>query len=205
MAERPVVLVHGLWLGAWSMTLIARRLKKRGFQCRSIDYSGVRRPLEANAGELAKFASGISSEGVDFLAHSLGGLVTLTALQQLSGWQGRVVLLGTPIAACTVADQFRRWPLAPRMLGCAADPLCQTTAAAFDDWEIGMIAGNRRIGLGLLAGGHRRPGDGTVAIAETQDDFLTDHRVLPESHTSLLLSRRVVAAAAHFLAHGRFS
>ena len=93
-----VVLVHGLWFGAWSMRLLGRRLRRAGFATLSFRYRSIRGALDEHAAALAEYAAAAGGEVRHFVAHSLGGLVTL---RMLAGHPelpaGRVVLLGSPV------------------------------------------------------------------------------------------------------------
>lgn len=71
--------------------------------------------------------------------------------------------------------------------------------------EIGVIAGDRAVGLGRFFAQFSEPNDGTVAVRETALDAATDRIVLPVSHTGMLLSRAVARETAHFLRYGCFS
>jgi hypothetical protein len=70
--------------------------------------------------------------------------------------------------------------------------------------RIGIIAGDRPIGMGRLLGPMQGPGDGTVLVAETHLPGAAAHLVLPVSHTGLLFSDAVARAACRFLTTGRF-
>jgi pimeloyl-ACP methyl ester carboxylesterase len=199
-----VVLVHGLWLGSWVFHLMGKRLTQAGFPVVRFQYRTTRADFNDNARTLARLLEGPNPVGV--VAHSLGGLLTVAALNRLGTGTGRVVLLGTPLKGSAVARRIKSWPMGNMLLGHAADELGRGALAAPPvGWELGMIAGNRPIGAGVLAGGARMPGDGTVMLEETEADYLKDRRVIHETHTSLLLSRRAAALANEFLKHGRFS
>ena len=68
-----------------------------------------------------------------------------------------------------------------------------------------VIAGDRAKGLGGLFATLDGASDGTVAVAETRLEGLTDHCVLPASHSGLVLSAEVAAHTARFLREGRFA
>ena len=70
--------------------------------------------------------------------------------------------------------------------------------------ETGMIAGSRSVGLGWLVGAGGTPGDGTVMLEETRSAALTDHLVLPVTHSGMILSKDVADQARHFIAAGQF-
>ena len=72
-------------------------------------------------------------------------------------------------------------------------------------YEIGVIAGSLGFGLGTLVAKLPAPHDGTVTVDETRCDSMTDHIVLPVSHTGMLTSFRVADEACRFLDTGRFT
>lgn len=207
--ERPgpvVVLVHGLWFGAWSLGLLARRLRKAGFRPLRFRYRTTRAGLDDHAAELQRFVDKAGEAPVHFVAHSLGGLVTLRMLAgrpDLPG--GRVVLLGSPLNGSAVARKAARIPGGARLLGKVRPTLEQGFGAGVAQRETGMIAGSRSFGLGLMVGGEGGAGDGTVAVSETRADGLRDHLVLPVTHTGMLFSAAVARQAAGFLQSGSFS
>lgn len=191
IVEPPVVLVHGLWMGAWAMRPLAARLRKQGRHVHIFAYPTRTVGVDDNADTLAAFVAGLAKDRVDFVAHSLGGLVTLHALQRLPMHQGRVVLLGSPINGSATADRFANWPGAQILLGTAIDSLSTRVPGPDPQWSVSMIAGNRRVGLGVLVSSDTVAGDGTVALEETRAQWLREHLVLPESHSSLLISSKV--------------
>ena len=54
-SRESVVLVNGLWLGDPALWLLARRLRRAGFQTFRFSYPSVRRDLRANAAQLHGF------------------------------------------------------------------------------------------------------------------------------------------------------
>ena len=67
-----------------------------------------------------------------------------------------------------------------------------------------MIAGNEWInpaGPIFLRGPH----DGTVSVASTRLEGMSDHLVLPYTHTFIMNRRDVADEVIHFLRHGRFT
>ena len=70
--------------------------------------------------------------------------------------------------------------------------------------DVGIIAGNIPIGLGLVAGGPRLPHDGTVSVEETELKGATDAIIVRESHLSILMSAAVASQVIIFLRTGKF-
>jgi pimeloyl-ACP methyl ester carboxylesterase len=139
------------------------------------------------------------------VAHSLGGLVALTALEQHPSLPvRRVVCLGSPLCGSAAAEGVARLPLVGRTLGRSRDLL----RAGCTPWrgraEVGMVAGTLPFGLGQFLGKFDGPSDGTVSVAETRLDGLADHLVVRTSHTGLVLSPNVAREVATFLREGRF-
>jgi hypothetical protein len=113
-------------------------------------------------------------------------------------------MLGTPLQGSAVVRRTAAWPGIGSAIGHAATLLHAGHGYWPERREVGMIAGDRRAGLGQLSGALRGPNDGTVAVAETHDDRLTDHVVLPVTHSGMVFSAVVAQQAAHFLRAGHF-
>jgi pimeloyl-ACP methyl ester carboxylesterase len=209
MSDQPpprVVLVHGLWFGPWSLALLARRLRQAGFEPHSFPYRTTAAGLDEHARALRHFVGTAVLAPLHLVAHSLGGLVALKMLGLFPDLPaGRVVLLGSPLRGSVVARKSSRLPGGRRLLGAARPVLESGFATLAAEREIGMIAGSRALGLGLLLGGTGGRGDGTVAVDETRADGLKDHMVLPVTHTGMLFSRAVARAVCGFLRAGRFA
>lgn len=203
--KAEVILVHGLWFGAWTMRPLARALRKSGFDVRRFNYRTTRGGLAAHARRLRAFAARSKHVRQHFVAHSLGGLVTLQMLADFRDLPpGRVVFLASPVHGSTVARKTSRIPGSRKLLGDVRSALESGFKPVSMNRDAGMIAGSKTIGLGLIVGGHGGPGDGTVSISETRVDGLRDHLVLPVTHTSILYSPGVASQAAHFLETGGF-
>ncbi|TZF82342.1 esterase/lipase family protein, partial [Cognatilysobacter lacus] len=90
-----VLLLHGLWMRPASMALLASRLARAGFAPERIGYASVRGNPEFAIRELQRE---MRSAPCHVVAHSLGGLVTLTALEREPDLPVlRVVCLGSPL------------------------------------------------------------------------------------------------------------
>ena len=202
---RDVVLVHGLWYGPVSLTLMARRLEARGFRTHSFSYPTLGQALATNARALFDFARERELSQLDLVGHSLGGLVILRMLDEWKGLApGRVVLLGSPVRGSATASKIVRMPLTRPLVGQARSALEYGFAHAPAGRETGVIAGTRPVGLGRVFERLEPPHDGTIAVAETRLPGATDQLELPVSHTGLVLASEVVAATAAFLRGGCF-
>jgi len=203
--QRTVVLVHGLWYGAVSLRLLARRLEGRGFDSHCFAYPTVRRSIGESARQLHRYARRLNADTLDFVGHSLGGLVILRMLDEYRGLpEGRVVLLGSPVSGSAVARRLSDWPVMRGLIGRSGRILTAGFAHAPSGRETGAIAGTRGMGLGRAIERLERPHDGTVSVAETRLADASDHLQLPVSHTGLVLSAEVAERTATFLRSGRF-
>ena len=206
MTPEAVVLVHGLWVNGLYMSLLRMRLRNAGFEARQFSYPSVRSSPRSNAVELNAFIQSLHAGTVHLVGHSLGGLVIRHLLNEFPGQRpGRVVTLGTPHRPSSAARSLARWLPGRMLLG---EYLRGGLLGGLPPWpaqrELGCIAGTLRFGLGTVVPGIPQPSDGTVAVEETRLPEMRDHISFPVSHFGLLASRRVAAAVAQFLRHGRF-
>jgi len=200
-----VVLVHGLYMHGFWMGLLGRRLERRGHRVVTFSYPSLKESPEANADSLQRWLETLDSERVDFVAHSLGGLVLRHLLHRHSEQRpGRVVTLGTPHQASAAARVIESRGLGVALGRSRAGGLLGGFPAWNPEAEIGSIAGSVGLGLGRLIPGLPVPNDGTVAVAETQFRGMTDHLVLPVTHSGLIFSGRVANSCDMFLCAGRF-
>jgi pimeloyl-ACP methyl ester carboxylesterase len=207
-ASREIVVVtHGLWVTGRIMAWLAGQLNEAGFDARCFSYPSVNASLSANAARLARFVAALPGERVNFLGHSLGGLLILQMLhEQFEERTDHVVLLGTPYSDCRSARNLSLWSIGSRLTGHSMRQwLLQDKPPLKARTEVGVIAGSRSFGLGRLIPGLPRPNDGAVAVCETHVPGMRDHVVLHVSHTEMLFSRSVAEAAIAFLRLGHFS
>lgn len=202
---RDLVLLHGLWFRADFMTLMARRLRAGGFRVHLFNYRSTSTPLERSARRLELFLQRKLPEGAHLVGHSLGGVLIAHTLSH-ADWAapGRMVFMGSPLQGSTVARRVLGWPGAPQLFGHARQPLGEAVQSWPEGREGGMIAGNLALGLGQITGRLPGPNDGTVCVAETRHPGLSDHLVLPVTHTGMIYSPLVAQQAVAFLRNGRF-
>ena len=202
-----VVLIHGLWMPAVVMAVLARRLRHAGWTTFIFPYSSRHAAPRQSAAALAAFIQGINASQVNFVAHSLGGLILMRFFQDYPGQRpGRVVLLGTPYLGSHVARRLSRHVWGRRLCGLSLDGALLGDGPRWSGGrDLGVIAGTRPIGMGWLTPGLPKPNDGTVAVGETAVTDRADHINLPVTHAGLLFSAAVARQVAHFLATGRFS
>ena len=205
--DAAVVLLHGLWLNGVSLISLQARVRRCGFSAHRFEYPTVRLGLVESAARLARFVGGLNEPKVHVVAHSLGGLVALRALADHPGLPvRRVVLLGCPVAGSVSGRRLADFHGGHVLLGENTRIWEQRHLHPLPEGvQVGVLAGNRPVGLGQLIGRLPKPHDGTVSVAETQMQTAKDSIVLPVTHTQMIFSGRVAKQVCSFLSHGCFA
>jgi pimeloyl-ACP methyl ester carboxylesterase len=206
-----VVLVHGLLRSDRSMAPLAKSLEDAGYRTVSLDYPTTKLPPEELVEYVDREVSECCSEAgrVHFVTHSLGGLVVRGVIaRHRPAALGRVVMLAPPNHGSEWVDRFGSLSLFRMILGPTAVEL-GTAPQGFPqrlpppDYEVGVIAGTTsyRLGADSVLGGAN---DGTVSVASTRLDGMTDFATVEESHTFIMRSDTVAELVRTFLRAGRF-
>jgi pimeloyl-ACP methyl ester carboxylesterase len=204
-----IILLHGLWMRGFALSLLHRRLMEAGFRVHRFDYLSVAaqqaRILQRLHEQVASLADGGGT--VHLVGHSLGGLLALRLCAASAGAlpPGRIVCLGSPLKGSAAARRFAG-------LGRGGEVLLghnrELLEHGLERWngmrELGVIAGSMPLGLGAMLGQVEGLHDGTVAVEETRLPGLADHCVVETSHTGLLFSQDVARQTTRFLQSGRF-
>lgn len=207
-SPKNVIILHGLYMHAWTMRPLAHELKKHGFSATCFGYYSVMQPLATHSQRLydwlekRKFAK---DKPLYFVGHSLGGLVIRDFISRYPDIKiGRVVTIGTPHNGSQSADRLR--PHVPTFLGKSyLNGLDGRTPALPDGIELGVIAGCKPAGLGrLILPKTFEENDGTVLVSETRLCNASDHLIVPHSHTGMPFTRIVAQQTAYFLENGVF-
>jgi hypothetical protein len=164
------------------------------------------KPPAGIAAKLQRFIEEIDNPVVHIVAHSFGGIITLHLFDQFPfNKKGRIVLLASPVNGSAVGKRINANPMTRWMLGQSHDKGLSGNVPPWKGWQdIGIIAGDIPIGMGLVAGGPELPHDGTVSIEETELAGATDALIVHESHLSILMSAHVAAQVIVFLQTGKF-
>lgn len=206
-AAETVVLVHGLWMHGIVFLPLRCRLAERGFAACAFSYPSMRGSLAGNAQALAEFVGRVDADAIHLVGHSLGGLVILAMLARSPDPRlRRAVLMGAPCAGSHSAEVLLGRPRLAAVVGCSLRDWLELPHPPLPAaLEIGVLAGNRRFGLGCALPGLPCPNDGVVAVAETRLPAARDTIVLPVAHSQMLLSPACADQIAAFLRTGHFS
>jgi pimeloyl-ACP methyl ester carboxylesterase len=202
-----IILLHGLWMRGFALSMLHRRLIEAGFRVHRFDYLSVAATQQRILDRLQQRMASLAGEAgaVHLVGHSLGGLLALRACLEGEPPPGRIVCLGSPLKGSAAARGFAAWGRGGEvLLGHNRELLEQ----GFERWdgrrEVGMIAGSMPLGLGAMLGHFAGEHDGTVAVDETRLEGLAAHCVVEANHTGLLFSADVAHRVARFLRQGSF-
>lgn len=107
-----VVVVHGIMSHPWWMALLCKRIRKAGFATLNWSYRSYLGSLQYHAQCLRKLLHEHSAkyEKIHVVAHSMGCIVTRTALNQFDLPNlGRVVFLTPPHQGTAIATRIAPW------------------------------------------------------------------------------------------------
>jgi len=207
-----IVLLHGLGRLKSSMWQLEHYFKKQSYQVINQGYPSSRLNIEQLAeqyiGKAVKQCQNTSK--IHFITHSLGGILLRQYLQNHQLPLGsRIVMLAPPNQGSEMATKLRNIFLFKWFTGTAGQQLTTTTQSIIPqlkpiNFEVGIIAGNRSwipFVSYLLKGND----DGVVSIEETKLFEMTDHIIVPHSHTFIMNFKQVIEQANYFIKQGHFN
>ncbi len=201
MNPKKVVVLHGLYMSGLVMQPLCRRLNKQGYSTLNLSYNTLSPDLDAICDQIDTFIDG---EPTAFVCHSMGGLVARRYLERgsvQSRWVDPVITLGTPHKGSSLAQEISNSKL-KGLLKNSIDYLLADNRHWPFPARLYSIAGDLPVGLMPLLS-PKSESDGTVLIDETRVTGMSEHKVFPLSHTSLIYSRRVIAYILEVLARSR--
>ena len=221
MHGRAVILLHG-FLGNYKLLdKIGARLRQSGRYDQVIQaaYPSTQGSLEAHGAWLERLISSLDGiTTIDFVAHSMGGLVVRSYMSgkgNKSGFRpdprrfGRVVFLGTPnYGTYTAQYHYQTNPLAKDFAGASLYEMGEgwktfSRGLIAPPCPFGIIAGGTPDGKGH-AGGLRGDDDGVIELSSTRLSGAADFKMLYYKHNELLSKPEPIEMVNTFLEFGYF-
>ena len=195
------------------MEPLAGELIRAGYKVWNINYpsrtASVEQLAESVIGQAVTNCAASGATQIDFVTHSLGGILVryYLAHHSIPGLR-RVVMLGPPNLGSEIVDKLGGWRLFKIINGPAGNELGTDTNSVPNrlgpaNFPVGVIAGTRSINWinSLLIPG---PDDGKVSVERTKLAGMTDWIAIPATHPFIMRNKTAMTQTIAFLQTGKF-
>ena len=206
------ILLHGLARTHHSMTTLGLALENKGYTVVNISYPSREHSIEVLANDVIPRALTYCPKdlAINVVTHSMGAILLRQYLSSKSIPRlHRVVMLAPPNQGSEVVDKLGAYPGfhwlngdAGMQLGTSVASLPNRLAGAH--FNVGIIAGTRSINIFLST---LIPGqdDGKVSVERTKLVGMSDHIVMPVTHTFMMTNKAVIQQVVDYLKKGQFT
>ncbi len=195
-----VVLLHGLGVGTWLLTLLAQRLRAEGYHVENWGYYSLWQSLETLIPEFEERLETLEKQlppdmPLHIVCHSMGAIITRAALNRRSIPNlRRVVMLSPPHRGshvATLVGPYLKWltNLIDELADREDSYVNRLPRELPDHLQVGVIAAEW---------------DYVLSDMTTHLECEVDHITVPSRHSGLVLRRTAANQIIHFLEYGRF-
>jgi len=205
---KVVILVHGIIRSSKSFSRMRDELEQSGFTVIGFDYPSTQVTIHESAEYLRRVVKSLEHvTEINFVVHSMGGLLVRTYLKQDPDPRiRRMVMLGVPNHGANMANVVQNNPLFKLLFGPAGQQLIEDPEGFIaglptPQFDFAVIAGARGTedGWNPLIDGDD---DGTVEVENTRLPGAADFMTVNGMHSFLMDREDVIDAACRFLTTG---
>lgn len=212
MTGTAVILVHGIFRSSKSFCVLEKKLRQTDVQVVGFDYPSTRVSLPESAEYLRQVIDSLTGiTRIQFVVHSMGGLLVRTYLQQTGASDTRLhrmVMLGVPNRGARMASLLKqnllfRWTYGPAGQQLVDEPTGYPLHLPVPAFPFAIVAGVRETPTGwnpLIPGDD----DGTVSVEATRLPGAADFIKIRTCHSTMMWNPQVISATINFLQTGAF-
>ena len=201
--NETIIFAHGLFRSYWSMYLLSRYFRKKGYDIYLYDYPSVRHGLAAHISDFQHFLMHCIAQHphqkIHIVTHSMGGIIARGAVVKLSVEQYRqiesIVMLVPPNQGSPYAEKLLR--LLPK-LGSYIKPLHDIST--FESAQIHQLTHLAHPKVGIIAAKFDNKSPLSHVHLPMQRDFL----IINTTHSLIIDMPRTKRAILKFIQTGAF-